>query len=306
MRARLLGAAAGGGFPQWNCNCTNCRGARRGTLPARPRSQSCVALSADGRRWFLLNASPDIRTQIEGFPGLHPPDGQRRGTPIEAVLLTNADLDHTLGLLILREGEPLVVHATAATRTSLNEGLRLEAILARYCGVSWREPPATLEPLLLAGGSPSGLLYSAFPLAGRPPRYHGGETVPDDVHSVGYRFVDEATGGRLVFAPDVAALDEAAMCQLQDADAVLVDGTFWQDDELPAAGLGTGTAASMGHLPVGGPGGSLERLCSIRAQHKIYLHINNTNPILVDGSPERIAVEEAGWVVGHDGLEFSL
>jgi pyrroloquinoline quinone biosynthesis protein B len=262
-------------------------------------------LSGDDRHWFLLNASPDLRAQVESFPPLLP-RGAVRGTGIEAVLLTNADLDHTLGLLLLREGEALVVHATPAVRRSLTEGLNLAAVLACYCGVTWHVPPAELLPLPRRDGSPSGLRYVAFAVSGKPPRYReqGAEPSPGD--TVGYCFQDEATGGRLAFVPDVAALDDRLLGRLADCDAILLDGTFWSEDEMRVAGAGGLGAGTMGHLPVGGPRGSLGRVARLPARHKVYLHVNNTNPMLREGSPERQAVEAAGMAVGFDGMEFSL
>jgi pyrroloquinoline quinone biosynthesis protein B len=262
-------------------------------------------LSGDDRHWFLLNASPDLRAQVESFPPLLP-RGAVRGTEIEAVLLTNADLDHTLGLLLLREGEALVVHAPPAVRRSLTEGINLAAVLACYCGVTWHVPPPELLPLPRRDGSPSGLRYVAFAVPGKPPRYreHGAEPSPGD--TVGYCFQDEATGGRLAFVPDVAALDDGVLGRLADCDAVLLDGTFWSEDEMRAAGVGDIRAGAMGHLPVGGPGGSLGRVARLPARHKVYLHVNNTNPMLREGSPERRAVEAAGVAVGFDGMELSL
>jgi pyrroloquinoline quinone biosynthesis protein B len=274
-------------------------------MRARPRSQSCVALSADGRSWFLLNASPDLRMQIESFAPLRP-GGAVRGTAVEAVLLTNADLDHTLGLFLLREGERLAIHATRTVRRALTEGLALPAALASYCGADWIEPPAELTPLGRRDGTPSGLRYAAFLVPGKPPRYRNGRAAPVAGDSVGYRIVDEATGGRLAFLPDVAALNEAVLAALRDCDAVLFDGTFWSQDEMRSMGVGTASAADMGHLPVGGPDGSLARLADLPAGLKIYIHINNTNPILLDESPERLAVEAAGVAVGYDGWDFSL
>jgi pyrroloquinoline quinone biosynthesis protein B len=306
MQIHLLGTAAGGGFPQWNCNCAICRAVREGTRPAQPRTQSCAAVSADGRRWFLLNASPDVRLQIESFPPLLPTGATPRGTRIEGILLTNADLDHTLGLLILREGGRLPVHATATVRHALTEGVALAAILESYCGVDWREPPSELSPLTYADGTPSGLHYAAFALPGKPPRYLEGraEAAPGDC--VGYRIVDKATGGRLVFLPDAAILDEVVMGQLRACDVLLLDGTFWSENEMERMGVGTTPASRMGHLPIGGQDGSLVRIAPLSIARKIYVHINNTNPILVEDSPERAAVEAAGVEVGHDGMDLTL
>jgi pyrroloquinoline quinone biosynthesis protein B len=299
-----LGTAAGGGFPQWNCACRNCHGVRSGTLRATPRTQSCIAISADNRRWFLVNASPDVRAQVESFPPLWPAEGVR-GSGIAGVLLTNADLDHTLGLLILREGGRLLVHAPASVRRSLTEDFPVAGVLGHYCGIDWREPPTELAELRDASGAPSGLQYAAIPLAGHPPRYarHRGPSTGD---VVGYRFVDAASGTSVVCMPDVAAIDERAMRAIAGCDLLLLDGTFWSDDEMARAGVGATTAAQMGHLPVGGAAGSLGRLSALGARRVVYVHINNTNPILVEDSDERRAVETAGAVVGEDGMEFDI
>src|SRR6266567_3761221 len=237
MQILLLGTAAGGGVPQWNCNCAICREAHAGKGRVRPRSQSSVAISADGDAWFLLNASPDIRSQIETTPALRPNAKQLRGSPIEAVLLTNADLDHTLGLFLMREGKSLFVHATRAVRRSLTEGLSLAPVLASFCRTEWIEAPLQIAPLLARDGRRTGLIYQTLPLAGTPPRFarkgtkegegglearapgsgpNGPAEASGDV--VGYRIVDEKTGGRLLFLPDVATLDEGVMNLLTECD----------------------------------------------------------------------------------------
>jgi pyrroloquinoline quinone biosynthesis protein B len=305
MRVRLLGTAAGGGFPQWNCGCFNCEGVRRGTIRARPRTQSCAAISADGRRWFLLNASPDVRVQIESFAPLLP-HGTVRGTAIQGILVTNADLDHTLGLVMLREGGRLPVHATSSVQRALDEGLHLTEVLDRYGGVDWRQPPADLSPMACADGTLSGLSYMAFPVPGKLPRYREGRAASSKEDAVGYQIVDESTGKRLVCVPDLAALSRDVLTRLQDADALLLDGTFWSDDEMRIVGAGTVSARAMGHLPVGSEDGSLSTVARLPAARKIYVHINNTNPMLREDSPERRAVEKAGVEVGWDGLEFTL
>lgn len=305
MRIRFLGTAAGGGVPQWNCNCPLCREARVPGGRVRPRTQSCVAVSADGHRWFLLNASPDLRAQIESAPPLQPPAGRTRGSPIEAVLLTNADLDHTLGLLLLREGEKLRVHATPAVRGSLTQGLALPATLGSFCGLEWIDPPSDIAPLPGRGGSRSGLLYRAFGLGGRPPRFAKQPAFLAG-HTIGYRIVDERTGGSLLFLPDVAALDDTLRNRLSDCDALLFDGTFWSEHEMQESGTGNLPAAGMGHVPVSGPLGSLKVLAELKVKHKIYVHINNTNPMLFEDSPERAAVVAAGCQVASDGMEISI
>jgi pyrroloquinoline quinone biosynthesis protein B len=303
MLVRLLGTAAGGGFPQWNCACPNCQRARQGTDRARPRTQSCVAISADERHWFLVNASPDIRAQIESFAPLLP-DRTVRGTGIQGVLLTNADLDHTLGLLVLREGGRLSVHATASVRRALDEGFRLSSVLEHYGGVDWRQPPGALAPLTCSDGRTSGLGYLAFPVPGKLPRYREGQAAPTPEDTVGYLIVDERTGGRLACIPGLAAFDEEVRRRVRDADVLLLDGTFWSDEEMQSVGASGASARAMGHLPVGSKDGSLALVASLRETRTIYVHVNNTNPMLLEDSVERRAVEEAGAEVGWDGLEF--
>ncbi len=306
MRVRLLGTAAGGAFPQWNCACATCRAVReRPSATLRPRSQCCVAVSADGKRWFLLNASPDLRAQIESFPPLWPPAGSVRGTPIEGVLLTNGDLDKVTGLWLIREGGRIPVHATARVRESLELGLRLPSALEHFGGLDWREPPVELAPLLDSAGQPSGLSYAAFAVPGKPPRYLEGRLSPAAGDNIGYRIVDAATGASLVFVPDLGAIDEVVGKQLASCDAVLIDGTFWTEDEMAAHGTGGRPAKSMAHLPVGGPGGSLVTLKGLRAT-RVFVHINNTNPKLDAETPEAREVQSAGVSIGDDGRELTL
>jgi pyrroloquinoline quinone biosynthesis protein B len=267
--------------------------------------QSCAAVSADGRRWFLLNASPDVRVQIETFAPLLPL-GSVRGTGIQGILVTNADLDHTLGLLVLREGGRLSVHATSSVQRALDEGLHLSKMLDCYGGVDWRQPPANLAPLVCTDGTLSGLSYAAFPVPGKLPRYREGRASSSGEDAVGYQLVDESTGGRLVYVPGLAGLDRDVLTRLHDADALLLDGTFWSDEEMRLLGVGRARARDMGHLPVGSEDGSLAAVTSLPVARKIYVHINNTNPMLRDDSPERQAVERAGAEVGWDGLELTL
>jgi pyrroloquinoline quinone biosynthesis protein B len=306
MRIHLLGTAAGGGVPQWNCRCTVCREARAGNGRVRPRTQSSVALSADGRSWFLLNASPDIRAQMEIFPPLHPSGGSARNSPVQAVLLTNADLDHTLGLLLLREGEKLCIHAPSSVRAALSEGISLEPTLRSFCGTEWIEPATRPQPLRLRDGSPSGLAYEAIPLPGKPPRFMKAQNSSAAGNVVGYRIADDKTGGRLLFVPDVAALNEDLLRALPDCDALLFDGTFWSENEMHDQGVGTLRAADMGHVPISGPAGSLNVLAQLGIRHKIYTHINNTNPVLIEDSPEAAAVKAGGCAVGRDGMEIEI
>jgi pyrroloquinoline quinone biosynthesis protein B len=224
---------------------------------------------------------------------------------VAGILVTNADLDHTLGLFILREGGRLVVHATAKVRRTLSEHLHLDIVLSAYCGIEWREPPGDLAPLLGAAGAPTGLRYSSFAVPGKPPRYaSAGDVSPGD--AVGYRFVDEKTGDRLVVIPDTAGIDDLVAAQMRDCDVLFFDGTFFDEDEMRRAGVGTALASEMGHIPIGGPGGSLRHLAALPEVRRIYVHINNTNPILLENSPQRGAVETAGIIVGYDGMDVHL
>ncbi|MEY2466076.1 MAG: pyrroloquinoline quinone biosynthesis protein [Verrucomicrobiota bacterium] len=306
MHIQLLGTAAGGGFPQWNCNCVLCAEVRSGSPRLVPRTQSCVAISADHRNWFLLNASPDIRVQMENFPALQPRPGTTRGSPIQAVLLTNADLDHTLGLLLLREGNKLPVYASANTRDALTRGFALAPLMEFFCGIEWKMVSEKLTPLNCADGQPSGLLYQAFPVPGKPPRFMEKEVAPSRGDSVGYKIVDEKTGGTLVFIPDTAGVDDSMLPQLNRCDGLLFDGTFWSEHEMRERGAGNIAAAQMGHLPISGERGSLKILAALPAKHKVYVHINNTNPILLDDSPEQSALAAANIQVGRDGMSFLI
>jgi pyrroloquinoline quinone biosynthesis protein B len=301
MWVRVLGSAAGGGFPQWNCACPACSAVRDGSHPTRPRTQSSIAVSPDYRRWFLLNASPDIHAQIESFPALHPSRGPggARVVPLRAVLLTDAELDHTLGLLLLREGSGLELHATEATRDTLCDGTSLLRALEAYCPVRWQ--PVVLEADVPLG---DGLSYRAFDV----PTTKRARFGPGDQKGrvAGYRLTDGRSGRALVYLPGVQELTAAVRAQLDDCACLLIDGTCWHDDELIRLGLAGKTAREMGHLPIGGPGGSLEQLSPLPIERKIYIHINNTNPILLEDTPERRVVEQHGMEVAVDGLELQI
>jgi pyrroloquinoline quinone biosynthesis protein B len=306
MRIILLGTAAGGGLPQWNCNCSNCREARAGSTRVTPRTQSSVAVSADGRAWFLMNASPDLRVQLERVPDPQRRNKTLRGTNIEAVLLTNADLDHTLGLLLMREGGKVRVHATPRIREALTRGISLAPTLQSFGGIHWTNPSRKLSPLLRRDGSRSGLRYQVIDVIGTSPRYMKGSRSSGFGHSVGYRIVDEKSGRRLLYLPDVAVLDEQTIDALSDCDVLLFDGTFWSENEMRKLGVGNLSAKQMGHIPIGGRQGSLKQLAPLRTARKIYTHINNTNPILRKGSPEYDAIRAVGVEVGRDGMELVI
>ena len=298
MRIKVLGAAAGGGFPQWNCGCPNCRDIRSGVLRARPLTQECVAVSPDGERWFLLNASPEVRSQIESCPPLHP--RAPRHSPIAAILLTNGDLDHCLGLLSLRESHPLVIYATERVRRGFTEGNVLYRTLQRFpAQVTWRALVPGEEADL------GGLSVEALPAPGKPPIHLEGTAPADPGDNVGFVIRDRA-GRRLAYFSAAAAITAAMRAVLDSADCVFFDGTFWSSDELIALGLGDKRAEQMAHLPVGGETGSLRTLAGVRAPRRIYIHINNTNPVLRPGSSERKQLEAAGWETAYDGMEVNL
>jgi pyrroloquinoline quinone biosynthesis protein B len=289
-------------LPQWNCGCPNCSKARLGQI--RHLTQSSVAIGDDRGQWFLINAAPDLPAQIAAFPALQPRPGVLRNTPIAAVLLTNADLDHTLGLLSLREGGRLNVHATRAVRETLDCCPGVTAILDAFCGVAWQEPPeGDFAALRGTDGTESGLEYQAIGLPGNPPKF-AKDNDSHGRHSVAYQVVDRRTGGRLLVAPDVAELTGELRAALLESDAVLFDGTFWSGDELARVKDKASTAAEMGHVTIKDV--SLALLGGLSAARKVYIHINNTNPVLAPGSLERAAVEAAGIAVGFDGLEFEL
>jgi pyrroloquinoline quinone biosynthesis protein B len=220
------------------------------------------------------------------------------------VLLSNADLDHTLGLYILREGPRFPVYASAPTRRALEEGLRLGSVLAAYAGIEWRETASEFRPLLDLRGEPSGLSFLFLPIPGKAPRYQGHRLAMGE--AVAMRIRDEKTGGELVYAPGLARLDEPFLASIREAQLLLLDGTFFREDEMRWAGVGSFMARDMGHLPVGGRAGTLELIRPLPIRHKVYVHINNTNPILDEASPERAQVESGGVAIGYDGMEFAI
>lgn len=265
-----------------------------------------MAVSTDSAQWFLLNCSPEIRQQIESFPPLHP-RGPRH-SPIAAILLTNADLDHCLGLLSLRESHPLVIYATDRLRRGFTDGNVLYRTLDRFPGqVTWRALKLGREEELAdVEGRPSGLLVEAVAMPGKLPLHLEADGTSDPEDSVGFRIRERATGRILAYLSGVGGVTDAVRRAVEDADCVFFDGTFWSSDELPGLGLGTKRAEQMAHLPVGGPDGSLARLHGLAAPRRIFIHVNNTNPLLRDDSPERATVESAGWEVARDGMEVRI
>jgi pyrroloquinoline quinone biosynthesis protein B len=306
MWVRILGSAAGGGFPQWNCHCPNCQGVRDGSLSCSPRTQSSIAVSADYQDWFLFNASPDIRSQINASPPLCPQKGVRH-TPLQAIVLSDAEIDHTLGLLSLRETRLQRIYATEWVYNALTRWNPLLRTLMSYCLVEWcpirLQVPTVLRKM---NEQDSGLLCQAFTTWSRKTVAYAAEPTIHPESVVGYRITDTSTCRSLIYMPTVQQLYESVLSQLQDCACLLVDGTCWDDDELARLGIRQTTARLMGHLPIGGEDGSLERLAVLPLERIIYIHINNTNPILIEDSPQRHAVEECGLKVAFDGMELEI
>lgn len=304
MLLKILGTAAGGGLPQWNCNCPNCQAVRTSRAGVRWLNQSSIAVRANNQSWFLVNASPDVRQQLELLRDRE--TASIRSSPIAGILLSDAEIDHTTGLILLRESDrPLRVYGTDTVRRALTEGFPLLSTLEGYCGVEW----SLLEtgiPIKLGQGGADGLEVEPFPLAAKPPKYMRHKVVTDEVWVVGLTFRDRASGKVATYAPGLAQLDEKVLERFESSDCILVDGTCWQDDELVSLGIANRKAREMGHIPLSGTSGSIQHLAQLRCDRKILVHINNTNPILIPDSQERQVLEAAGIEVGYDGLTIEL
>lgn len=297
MRVRVLGSAAGGGLPQWNCGCPNCVRARRKDPNVPPRSQPSLALSGEGQRWSLVNASPDVRSQLAGFPGLHPRPGTR-DLPLDTIVVTNADLDHVLGLLVLREALPHRIVSTSWVRDALLGHNVAWRLLEPAWGVARLDQPVALD-------REGRLEARLFPVPGKVPLHLRGLVTNHPEATVGVRVTDLASGRRLVYVAGLRCLDAGTRAELESADCTFLDGTFHRADELAAVRPGAPDAVEMGHVPIFGPGGSLETLRGLRGR-RLYIHVNNTNPILDAASPEAEAVRQAGVEIADDGMELSL
>ncbi|MBB3015167.1 pyrroloquinoline quinone biosynthesis protein PqqB [Cupriavidus alkaliphilus] len=305
---RVLGSAAGGGFPQWNCNCRNCDGVRRGTVRATPRTQSSIALCGDGPDAIpdaiLVNASPDILQQLRQTPALQPARAGR-DTAIAAVLLMDAQIDHVTGLLMLREHRrALPLYASASVLDDLAGAFPLTRILSHYCGLECHALPCdgtafSVPPL-------DGVALTAVPLQSKAPPYSPRRHAPQPGDNIGLRIEDRRSGRSAFYAPGLGQVDDHVFAQLRRADVVLVDGTFWRDDEMQALGYSARSAADMGHLALSGPGGMIEVLDRLPARRKILIHINNTNPVLAEDSPEHAELARHGIELAYDGMEIAL
>jgi pyrroloquinoline quinone biosynthesis protein B len=301
----VLGSAAGGGFPQWNCNCRNCAGLRRGTLRARARTQSSICVAGDGQAWALVNASPDILAQLAAHPELQPARALR-DSALAGVVLVDGQIDHTTGLLMLREaGRPWRVWCTDAAYADLTTGHPVLRVLAHYSGVERRRIDLDGEEFGVDGVD--GVRWRALPVASKPAPYSPHREQPEPGDNVALVLTDAASGRSALYAPGLGAIDDAVWRGMRAAACVLVDGTFWTDDEMIELGASKKRAREIGHLPQSGPGGMLEWLAKLpAATRKILIHVNNTNPILDEDSPQRAELARRGIEVAYDGMEVAL
>ncbi|WP_439370139.1 pyrroloquinoline quinone biosynthesis protein PqqB [Bradyrhizobium sp. DASA03120] len=308
LRVVVLGAGAGGGVPQWNCGCEGCRAARANGQGLQ-RTQASVAFSGDGEHWFLINASPDLRQQLNATPQLHPKAGALRHTPVAGVILTNGEVDAVAGLLSMREGSPFTVYAHEKVLAILKSNsifnvLNEKNVKRQAIGIG--EP---FEPRL-PDGARTGLEVLPFAVPGKSAWYLEGKAHPGgetgDGDTLGLKITDKATGKCFYFIAACAEVTDALRAEIDGAALVFFDGTVWQDDEMIKAGLGHKTGKSMGHVAMSGADGAIARLADLDIDRKIFLHINNSNPALLPGSSEREAVEQAGWQIPGDGTEIVL
>jgi pyrroloquinoline quinone biosynthesis protein B len=306
LKIRVLGSAAGGGFPQWNCNCRNCAGVRRGTLAARPRTQSSIAVSGNSETsWALVNASPDISAQLQANPVLQP-GRAARDSALAAIVLVDGQVDHTTGLYMLREAtRPWQIWCTDSTYADLTQGNPVLGVLSHYCGVQRHRIALDGAGFAIAGID--SVQWRALPVASKPAPYSPNRESPVPGDNVALVMTDQGSGRSVFYAPGLGAIDERVWAGMQAAACVLVDGTFWTDDEMIAQGLSKKRARDIGHLPQSGPGGMLEWLERLpSATRKILIHVNNTNPILDEDSAERAELKRRGVEVAWDGMEILL
>jgi pyrroloquinoline quinone biosynthesis protein B len=310
MKILVLGSGAGGGFPQWNCNCRQCAGLRLGELSAHARTQSSIAVSADGESWVLLNASPDIGQQLRSHPQLHPRHGLR-DTPIKAVVLMDAQIDHVTGLLGMREGPCIDIYATPCVFEDLTTVFPVLSVLEHYCGTRWhmlRVTGSERSAEFTVDGFAS-LRFTAVAIPGKAPPYspHRREQTVGD--NIALLIEDLADGRRLFYSPGLAEVGPRELQWMHDADCLLLDGTFWVEDEMQHAGLSRKTAGEMGHLPQMGDdarAGMVDVMLATAARRKVLIHINNSNPILDEASAQRRVLDSHGIEVAYDGMEITL
>lgn len=303
MKIRVLGSGAGGGFPQWNCNCHNCQRIRRGTMNGKARTQSSIAVSTDNVNWLLFNTSPDIRAQLEAFPAIQPKTGVR-DTGIKAILLIDSQIDHSTGLLMLREGKPLDVYCTEMVKQDLSTGFPIFKMLEDYCTVKHHSIPFDGSSFEIPGIDDLRLHTQA--LKSKAPPYSPHRHDPHDGDNIGVIIEQISTGKKVFYSPGLGEIEPHVMSAMQAADCVMVDGTFWTDDEMCTQNISHKKAREIGHLPQSGSGGMIEVLNTLQNIRKILIHINNTNPILDEDSAERKILDSVGIEVAYDGLEIDL
>ncbi|MGR9087579.1 MAG: pyrroloquinoline quinone biosynthesis protein PqqB [Gammaproteobacteria bacterium] len=303
MKIRVLGSGAGGGFPQWNCNCNNCRRIRRHEMKGRVRTQSSIAVSTDDTNWLLFNASPDIRAQLEAFPAIQPRRGIR-DTGIRAILLIDSQIDHTTGLLMLREGKPLDIYCTEMVKQDLTTGFPVFNMLAHYCTVNHHAIPTDGGSFTIPGIDDLRLYTQS--LKSKAPPYSPHRHDPHDGDNIGVIVEQISTGKKLFYSPGLGEIETHVTEAMQSVDCLMVDGTFWTDDEMCTQQISQKKARQIGHLPQSGVGGMIEVLNGVPKARKILIHINNTNPILDEDSEPRRQLEAAGIEVAFDGLEIDL
>jgi len=304
MQIRVLGSAAGGGFPQWNCNCPNCSGVRQGSIQAKARTQSSIIVGNGSADWALINASPDILTQIKHTPVLQPAR-QVRDSGIAAVVLMDAQVDHVTGLMMLRErNSPLPIYATRQVFDDLTTGLPLVKTLAHYCTVDQR----LIRPDIDSFGIPElkEISFKPISLSSKAPPYSPHRHDPHPGDNIGLVLTDTATGKKVFYAPGLGMIEPQVAEAMQEADVLLVDGTFWTDDEMISAGLSSKRAIDMGHLAQSGPGGMIEALAPFANKRRILIHINNTNPILREDSAQALQLKALGIEVAYDGMHIEI
>ena len=310
MQVKILGSAAGGGFPQWNCVCANCSRLRAGALHGQSRTQAQLSLSLGPDQWCLVNASPDLRAQIEATPELHPGrPAQGRSSPIAAVVLTNGDLDHTLGLLLLREFQPLEIYATPSVHRILTQENSFFRMLQRVKPQAVWHDIGLGDAFHVSTDTQESARFQPIPLSGRFPEYVSAELkgeLPASEAVFALEIQVMPSGKKLIYCPGLPQISEDLLARFASCDLLLLDGTFWSDDELVRLAGASRGATQMGHVPISGDGGSLETLRAVTRPKKIYTHINNTNPILDEDSAEFAQVTSAGWTVAHDGMSFNL
>ncbi|MDF1583107.1 MAG: pyrroloquinoline quinone biosynthesis protein PqqB [Methyloprofundus sp.] len=302
MKIRVLGSGAGGGFPQWNCSCPNCKAVRAGTIKASRRNQSSIAISSDGERWVLFNASPDVRAQLENFPEIHPKN-KVRGTGIEAIVLIDSQIDHATGLLILREGDPLNIYCTEMVKQDLTTGFPIFNILEHFCGVNEHTIPLNGDAFSIP--NIDDLEFTALALKSKAPPYSPHRNDPHEGDNIGIIIRQISTGKTTFYAPGLGLIEPHVEKAMAEADCVIVDGTVWTEDELASVGRPL-LARKIGHLPQSGEGGMIEFLDTLAKPRKVLIHINNTNPILNDESEERAILTKHGIEVSFDNMHIEL